>query len=234
MPLEDLTGTDKYIDDLVKTNPDGALDKKKTLDDHTRGIKNVLLNTFKYVAGVILRTEDELNNMVPVGLICMWNGVTATIPTGWQLCDGTNGTPDLRERMIWGSIGSNPGQQGGSTAFTTDAAGAHNHQGSTDAHTLALDEVPSHVHPLMDGQGGDATGTILGSSGVSPNLSGQDSANAFITQGQASQIMVSAGGGGSHNHGIQSQGSHTHVVGSVLPPYYALCYIQRMAYDHAS
>ena len=30
----------------------------------------------------------------------MWSGTIATIPAGWQLCDGTNGTPDLRDRFI--------------------------------------------------------------------------------------------------------------------------------------
>lgn len=34
------------------------------------------------------------------GLILMWSGTIATIPAGWQLCDGTNGTPDLRDKFI--------------------------------------------------------------------------------------------------------------------------------------
>jgi hypothetical protein len=59
--------------------------------------------------------------MVPRGGIIMWSGTLASIPAGWALCDGTNGTPDLRDRFIWGcSAGENPGAMGGATS--------HNHQ----------------------------------------------------------------------------------------------------------
>ena len=52
---------------------------------------------------------------VPTGLISMWSGTISNIPGGWQLCDGTNGTPDLRDRFIVGA-GSNysPTDIGGS------------------------------------------------------------------------------------------------------------------------
>jgi hypothetical protein len=39
---------------------------------------------------------------VPPGGIIMWSGTLATVPTGWALCDGTNGTPDLRDKFVWG------------------------------------------------------------------------------------------------------------------------------------
>jgi hypothetical protein len=45
MPLEDLVGPDKYLDALVITNPEGA-DEKSEGDDHIRGVKNTLINTF--------------------------------------------------------------------------------------------------------------------------------------------------------------------------------------------
>ncbi len=37
------------------------------------------------------------------GLICFWNGAIADIPAGWALCDGTQGTPDLRDRFVVGA-----------------------------------------------------------------------------------------------------------------------------------
>jgi hypothetical protein len=59
--------------------------------------------------------------MVPQGAIIMWSGTLASIPSGWALCDGTNGTPDLRNRFIYGvSAGEDPGATGGSIE--------HNHQ----------------------------------------------------------------------------------------------------------
>ena len=40
----------------------------------------------------------------PAGGIIMWSGTIATIPSGWVLCDGTNSTPDLRNRFVIGAI----------------------------------------------------------------------------------------------------------------------------------
>jgi hypothetical protein len=56
---------------------------------------------------------------VPSGIITMWSGTLATIPSGWHLCDGTSGTPDLRDKFIYGtSAGQNPGATGGSTSHS--------------------------------------------------------------------------------------------------------------------
>lgn len=58
--LEDLTGGSKYIDDLVATNP-LSNDAKSEGDDHIRGVKNVLKNTFPNVTGPVTATQTELN-----------------------------------------------------------------------------------------------------------------------------------------------------------------------------
>ncbi len=64
---------------------------------------------------------------VPSGVIVMWSGTLATIPDGWALCDGTNGTPDLRARFILGaSAGQNPGGTGGSSSHS-HSIGSHYH-----------------------------------------------------------------------------------------------------------
>ena len=60
MALEDLTGSAKYIDDLVSTNPT-ATDNVHQGDDHIRGIKNVLKLTLPNVTGAITPTHTELN-----------------------------------------------------------------------------------------------------------------------------------------------------------------------------
>jgi microcystin-dependent protein len=59
MALENLTGTGKYISDLVVVNPSG-IDPKSQGDDHIRGIKNVLKNTFPNVDGAVETTDEEL------------------------------------------------------------------------------------------------------------------------------------------------------------------------------
>lgn len=86
-------------------------------------------------AGQALITKGAGQNPVfssemPIGGIVMWSGTIATIPTNFQLCDGTNGTPDLRDRFIVGARQDSVGiaktnitgsltQSGGSTSITT-------------------------------------------------------------------------------------------------------------------
>jgi len=57
----------------------------------------------------------------------MWSGTLGTIPAGWQLCDGTNGTPDLENTFIVGSQGSLAiGDTGGNAV--------HSHSFTSDGH----------------------------------------------------------------------------------------------------
>lgn len=70
------------------------------------------------------------------GIIALWSGSIVTIPTGWQLCDGTNGTPDLRDRFI---IGAGPIKAPGTT-------------GGAEAHTHIVD-IPEHQHGIPSGEG---------------------------------------------------------------------------------
>ena len=64
-----------------------------------------------------------------VGVISMWSGDLASLPAAWQLCDGTNGTPDLRDRFV---VGSGGGYVGGS-------------MGGAVHSKLAVDNLPSHT-----------------------------------------------------------------------------------------
>ena len=69
--------------------------------------------------------------MLDIGVIALWHGSIATIPAGWQLCDGTNGTPDLRGRFVAGaSAGLPPDSTGG--------AASHTHPFTGDGHQHSL------------------------------------------------------------------------------------------------
>jgi hypothetical protein len=68
------------------------------------------------------------NPLIPKGVIVMWSGAANAVPAGWQICDGTNGTPDLLNRFIVGAGGSfTVGQTGGAASqiATTNSAGTH-------------------------------------------------------------------------------------------------------------
>lgn len=63
------------------------------------------------------------------GIIAIWSGAIVDIPFGWKLCDGNNGTPDLRDSFIRGAGGAiAPGVTGGeSSHHHTNSHGSHNH-----------------------------------------------------------------------------------------------------------
>jgi hypothetical protein len=74
---------------------------------------------------------------VPAGCILMWSGSIVTIPAGWVLCDGNNGTPDLRNRFVVAAggdyavgatgNGSVPSHTHGAGSFAAASGGAHTH-----------------------------------------------------------------------------------------------------------
>jgi len=80
--------------------------------------------------------EDSL----PTGSIIMWSGTLASIPSGWQLCDGTNGTPDLRDRFVVGA------RQDSDGVAMTSVSGSLTRVGGEATHTLTINEIPAHTH----------------------------------------------------------------------------------------
>ena len=64
--------------------------------------------------------------MLYSGIIALWHSTLGSIPKGWVLCDGNNGTPDLTDKFIMGADSGNPpGSSGGSVnhthPFTSDS-----------------------------------------------------------------------------------------------------------------
>jgi len=63
--------------------------------------------------------------IVPSGVIIAWHGTLNSIPAGWALCDGNNGTPDLRARMLKSiDTSEDPGTTGGAATHTHSVTGA--------------------------------------------------------------------------------------------------------------
>lgn len=72
---------------------------------------------------------DLVNNLS--GIIMMWSGTVASIPTGWVLCDGTSGTPDLRDKFVVGA------KQDDTGVAKTNVTGALTQSGGAATHTHA-------------------------------------------------------------------------------------------------
>ena len=83
----------------------------------TPNTTGMLLSEFKKLLAKVLNAPGELEalaagGIIPTGGIIMWAG--SSVPTGWYLCDGTNGTPDLTAKFVLGgaivSIGTTASQ----------------------------------------------------------------------------------------------------------------------------
>ena len=86
-------------------------------------------------------TGTQAPASVPTGVIVLWAGALGGIPAGWALCDGTHGTPDLRERFVKGTAsGVTPGSLGGAVSHTHPDHPALAHAGMT------VDDHASHTH----------------------------------------------------------------------------------------
>jgi|SRR6266850_1937841 len=112
-----------------------------------------------------LRDAYDGVGVIPAGLICMWSGVLASIPTGWALCDGGGGRPDLRSKFVKGAAAAvDPGVTGGA-ATHTHASHSHTPAGTVSAvsatatagvsigalGTTAADNTHTHPAPTFTG-----------------------------------------------------------------------------------
>ena len=157
--------------------------------------------------GVTASTSDLNTRLMPTGGIIMWSGSIASIPASWYLCNGANGTPDLRDRFIVG-------------AGTTYAVAA---TGGAATVTLTVAQTPAHTHTFSGTTSTDGAHTH---GGVPVQSSDTD-------RGVGNSSLFSLDNIGS----TASSGSHTHTISGTtssigsgtshenLPPYYALAYI---------
>lgn len=198
----------------------------------TDAIGNLQVTTAKLAdRSVTAQKLDASINFFPTGGIVMWSGSTTNVPGGWVLCDGTNGTPDLRDRFIVGA-GRNyaPNAIGGVDSITLSegqmpshthsmgSAGDHGHSGSTSgdgshSHSgTTSGQSANHYHTANTSPGGGHA-HYLGRDSGNQNVNTQSSRYALAT---SNSVGVDATqGAGDHAHYLQTGGvntDHTHVV----------------------
>ena len=139
------------------------------------------------------------------GMIMMWSGTVATIPSGWLLCDGTSGTPDLRNKFV---IGANADDGG---AAKTNVTGSYTQTGgSADA------VVVSHTHTINDS--GHNHVTVTNSGSYQPNEGG-DAGGGY--QGILNRTSTT------ETTGITINNAGVSGTNANLPPYFALAFIMK-------
>ncbi|HUH35153.1 MAG TPA: hypothetical protein VL022_04905 [Moheibacter sp.] len=154
--------------------------------------------------------QDQIKpKVVPTGAIVMWAGAINQIPAGWKLCDGQNGTPDLRARFVVGyddrevdynAIGKTDGRK--FVQLTEQQLPKHTPKGTVT--------IPPHSHTI--------NGAIR---------SGGTQSNALTNKSNTPHSTISntgSAGGGTFTANMQEIGGGA--AHENRPPYYTLAFIQ--------
>ena len=159
------------------------------------------------VTTTVLTMAGGDNPFVPSGVIVMWSGTIATVPSGWYLCDGQNGTPNLLDRFIVGAGNVyNMNDTGGSSdaivvshthTGSTASGGAHSHSWSGSRQQAGTDDNNNQYQFSKGDNGGSDTVTI----GTSTHSG--------------------------HVHTMSLDSTGVSGTNANLPPYFALAYIMK-------
>lgn len=142
------------------------------------------------------------------GIVVMWSGAVASIPTGWSLCDGTNGTPDLRGRFIVGA----------GDAYAVNATG-----GAASV-TLTGAQLPAHTHSGSTSASGDHAHNY-NRFGIAAVANSGSVTLGYV--GVGSEGIAATYGAGNHTHTFTTGSAGSSEAHENRPPYYALCFIRK-------
>jgi microcystin-dependent protein len=164
---------------------------------------DVVIQTYDNLYGIV-DAQPPAATPIPTGGIILWSGSIGSIPAGWVLCNGNNGTPDLRDRFVVGA---------GSTYAVNATGGSADSTLPTHTHAATVTD-PGHDHDITLG----GNRAIQAGTPVDTKVTGQGTIENSYTGSTLSVItgitVTNASAGVSATNGN-------------LPPYYALCYIQK-------
>jgi microcystin-dependent protein len=178
---------------------------------------SVLVNTYDNISGIITTIPTSAPTL-PTGVILIWSGSVGSIPSGYVICDGSNGTPDLRNSFVLGAGNSyTVGQTGGSA---DSIVVAHNHTvaGTTDSTgisgTFTANSFNSTVGTVS------ATGVFSAAASNGLHSGGGGASNSYAT--------YSLNAPHTHTFSTTSNSTGTSGTNANLPPYYALAYVMKI------
>lgn len=148
----------------------------------------------------ILQNSTAVGDTIPSGLIAIWSGSTGSIPSGWNLCDGSNGTPNLRDSFVIGA---------GNNYAVGATGGSANSVVVSHTHTASVSD-PGHNHQMP------IWGQVF-------------STGAAFYEGRAESPLDAPVPTSTSATGISvtNQSAGVSGTGANLPPYYALAYIMK-------
>jgi len=243
------------VENFIEDREDGHTYIAPTVKDKNVNIEgNTILKNDLQILGDLKNKHNQ--NIIPKGMIVMWSGDVNAIPLGWALCDGNNGTPDLRGRFI-ASINPNHGGWkvpaphnppfgNGLVKLHINNMPVHNHNGVTGVtntnhthhgKTHSMNRNAAHAHGFMDAYFAEAwgytntgtrfTGTGSGDSdGDNWTYEYSDNTNATDTNHEHDFTTRLMNHNSSHSHSIASQGLG-HAF-DARPYFYALAFIMKL------
>ena len=163
--------------------------------------------------------SSAVSGGIPAGAILLWNGSAAAIPSGWHICDGTSGTPDLRDRFVVGAGSSYAVNATGGSADATLVSHSHTYSGNTNS-------AGAHRHGLNANAGGSLK-VLGGETAKVAGISNSPTSESFATSYGGANITSEEG---THTHSFSgtTSANGSSGTGANLPPYYALCYIMKL------
>jgi microcystin-dependent protein len=199
-------GTESTLDDVFQNHSDVWMGAK--VDTESEMTPRSRVGSVPYA----LNASDD---GVPKGVVVMWGGSVSNIPAGWQLCDGTNGAPDLRDRFIMAApTGQEPGQTGGANQITLTTSNMPSH-----SHTITVVSSGIHAHNYTDSWlENDNADFWVG--GLAPT------SLAFSQHSDAVTRTTNSHAGNVHSASASTSGNGTSFENR--PAYYTLAFIIKM------
>ncbi len=178
-----------------------------------------------YVDTAVTTLNTQVQSGIVKGMIVMWSGQSNQIPKDWAMCNGQNGTPDLRDRFILGAYETGSPQ----TPKSMESGGPDQHSHSIVSRSLSTSTEGAHLHAWCTTSnvstksssiGFNTPGDLYVAGGSDyhrfPNVSGRPS--SYLTSNE-----------GAHSHSLNFEGVMTaNSTGNNRPKWYALCFIIKL------
>lgn len=151
-----------------------ALGSTATATTQSAGDNSTKVATTAYVASAL-----------PSGVIVIWSGSAAAIPSGWYLCNGSNGTPDLRNRFVVGAgstyaVGNTGGSADAITVSHTHTISDSGHSHNVGIPSRAVGNNATALYSTSDGSTKSTVTSDSATTGISINSAGASGTNANL------------------------------------------------------
>ena len=171
--------------------------------------------------------NTAMDQAVPEGVIAMWSGNIEKIPSGWSLCDGSKGTPDLSDRFIMGTVSTVSDREkigGGEVTLQPEHMPIHDHTINHD-HKIELT-----IDPREHGHDYNRTRTDIVGTQYEGNTLEKDRDRGLYTGDSVrtgNQELNVSGTISMYEGSSGNLEGKRHVPIKIIPPFYKLAFIMK-------